>query len=65
MNGAIADGQLRTDELRFQRHWFYIVAGVLGWRVFWELADRSQHNPRVQLIAWFTVVVAVAIAEAS
>ena len=47
------------EELRFRRPWFYLVASVLCWGVFWKLADEHQRNPYAVRLAWTAVVAAV------
>ena len=54
---------VQAQELRFRREWFYFMASVLAWGLFWEIAERRQENPHAQVLAWMAVFVAVWIAE--
>lgn len=54
---------VKPIQLRFERQTFYIVASILAWVVFWQLADAHAQSPHAQLIAWFIVLVAVWVAE--
>ena len=51
--------QIQAQDLQFGREWFYLVASVLAWGVFWEMADRQHDNPQLQFFAWMFVFVAV------
>ena len=55
--------EVQAQDVVFQREWFYLVASVLAWGLFWEIADRQHDNPHAQLLAWMTVFVAVWFAE--
>ena len=50
---------VQAQDVQFRREWFYLVASVLAWGLFWEIADRQHENPHAQFLAWVTVFVAV------
>lgn len=53
---------VQAEDLQFPRPFVYIAASLLAWVAFWELADRNQHNPHSQTMAWLFVFVAVYVA---
>jgi len=50
--------QVRSEDLRFTRPFFYVAASVLAWYVFWEMADR-RNDRHTQTMAWTFVFVAM------
>lgn len=48
--------------LRFPRSGFMIAASIAGWVLFWQMADRNQHNRHAQTMAWALVCVAIWLA---
>lgn len=55
--------EVQAEDLRFGRHWFYLMASVLAWGLFWEMADRNHDNPHAQYLAWMAVFVAFWLAD--
>ena len=70
---ALPDGMLdmleqaaenvRLEDLRFQRHWYFVAASILAWVAFWQLADRNAQHAYAQVLAWTAVFVAIWIAS--
>lgn len=54
---------VQARDVRFRREWFYVVASVVAWRVFWELADQNHQNLHAQHLAWIILCLAVWIAS--
>lgn len=55
--------RVQAHGLRFERAGFYVIASILAWRVFWELADRNHDNPHAQTVTWVVVCLALWIAD--
>jgi hypothetical protein len=49
---------VRVEDLRFARDSFWVVASILGWVVFWDLAKRHNENHHAQVLVWTIVFVA-------
>ena len=55
--------RLEAADLMFPRAGFYVIASVLAWRLFWELADHNQGNNNAQTLSWVVLCVALWLAE--
>ena len=54
---------IQAQDLMFERTTFYVVASVLAWTVFWQLADRNQGNRNTQTLAWVVLCLALWLAD--
>jgi len=54
---------VQAQQLQFERPWFYVLASILAWVVFWDLADQNQHHVLSRLLAWSAVFVAIWVAR--
>ena len=50
---------IQGHDLRFDRCWFYLLASVMCWGVFWALADQHHENGHAQFLVW-TIILAAA-----
>ena len=50
---------VQAQDLRFRRDWFFLMASILAWRLFWDFADRNADHQYTQFITWVAVFVAV------
>lgn len=55
--------RLQAADLRFPRPGFYVIASVLAWRLFWELADHNYGNNNAQTLSWVVLCVAIWLTE--
>lgn len=53
----------QMGDLRFERAGFFVMASILAWFVFWDLADRHQEEPFARALAWACVVIALWAAQ--
>ena len=57
----LLDKMVEEADVRFPRHWFYVITSILAWGLFWEIADRQPDNPHVQFLTWLVVSLALYI----
>lgn len=57
--GQVPWQELRPEDARFERSWFWVTLPILAWVAFWRIADEHMENPHAQALCWFIVLLAV------